>query len=199
MEFLEGEKLDAYLRRVTDPDERDRTAMLLFEVFSRMFHELHLLHADPHPGNYLIDEEDRLVLLDYGCVRDFEPAFTDGFLRIVAAARREAWSELPGLFDAVGYRNVRRLDPDKLTEFARMVLAPYITEGPFRFGDWNVQRRALRFLQQNLSFLHLHPPSDGIFFFRTCAGLLAHMQRLEAEGDWAGIITDIMQRRGIVR
>lgn len=199
MEYLEGEKLDAYLDRVEDPQERRDTAMLLFEVFARMFHELQLLHADPHPGNYLLDREGRLILLDYGCVRDFRPAFTDGFLRVVAAARGERWDALPELLEGLGWHNVGRVDPERLAELVRLVLAPYLADGPFPLGRWDVQRQVQDFLKRNWSFVHFQPPSEAIFFFRTCAGLLGHMRRLDAHGDYAAILSQILDRRGIER
>lgn len=197
MEYLEGEKLDAYLARVTDPTERNRTAQLLFEVFARMFHELHLLHADPHPGNYLLDRDGNLILLDYGCVRDFRPAFTDGCLRVVQALRRGDAAALPPLFRALGWHNVERFAVAKLDELARLIMAPYLVDGEFPLGRWDVQRQFQRYLQQNLSFVHFQPPSEAIFFFRTCAGLLGHMRRLEACGDFSRTISEIMERRGI--
>lgn len=197
MEYLEGEKLDAYLERVTDPAERNRTALLLFDVFARMFHEVHLLHADPHPGNYLLDRDGNLILLDYGCVREFRPEFTDGCLRVVQALRRGDAAALPGLFRTLGWHNVDRFDVPRLEELARLVLAPYVAQGDFALGRWDVPSQFQRWLQKNLSFLHFQPPSEAIFFFRTCAGLLGHMRRLDACGDFAGTISEIMRRRGI--
>src|SRR5207247_1188454 len=31
------------------------------------------LHADPHPGNYLFNEDGTIGLVDFGCVKDLKP------------------------------------------------------------------------------------------------------------------------------
>jgi predicted unusual protein kinase regulating ubiquinone biosynthesis (AarF/ABC1/UbiB family) len=197
MEYVHGEKLDAWLERTPDPAERHRVAMLLFEVFARMFHELHLLHADPHPGNYLLGPDGDLVLLDYGCVRDFRPEFTDGSLRLIQDLRHGRRAALPERFRALGFHNVERFDAARLDELARLILAPYLAEGAFPMGRWDIQAQLQRYLQRHLSLVHFQPPGEAIFFFRTCAGLLGHMRRLDACGDFAGTISEIMRRRGI--
>jgi len=199
MEYVQGEKLEAWLERTPDPAERHRVSMLLFEVFARMFHELHLLHADPHPGNYLLGPDGSLVLLDYGCVRDFRPEFTDESLRLIQDLRRGRSAALPERFRSLGFHNVERFDPAVLDELARLILAPYlVADGEaFPMGRWDVQGQLQRYLQSHLSLVHFQPPGEAIFFFRTCAGLLGHMRRLDACGDFAGTISEIMRRRGI--
>ena len=32
-------------------------------------HELKAVHADPHPGNFLIDEDRNLIAIDFGCIK----------------------------------------------------------------------------------------------------------------------------------
>ncbi len=38
-------------------------------------HQLQKVHADPHPGNFLIDKELNLVALDFGCVKSIPDSF----------------------------------------------------------------------------------------------------------------------------
>src|SRR6185436_3569736 len=35
------------------------------------------IHADPHPGNYLIADDGIVELVDFGCVKQFSPAFVE--------------------------------------------------------------------------------------------------------------------------
>ncbi len=68
MELLEGVPLDEWLKR--DPGRADRDALgtRLLALFFRQAFELRRFHADPHPGNLLLDEEGGIGLIDFGCV-----------------------------------------------------------------------------------------------------------------------------------
>jgi predicted unusual protein kinase regulating ubiquinone biosynthesis (AarF/ABC1/UbiB family) len=38
-------------------------------------HYLKQVHADPHPGNFLIDKNDKLVAIDFGCIKQVPEDF----------------------------------------------------------------------------------------------------------------------------
>ena len=50
----------------------------LFRLLWRQMLEFGVLHADPHPGNYLVTHHPTLGILDFGSVRVFEPADAPG-------------------------------------------------------------------------------------------------------------------------
>ena len=62
MEYIPGVKLDAHLNKLEDRDERNRLAMRFTQLFVEMFHELGMLHADPHPGNFLVNDRSILTI-----------------------------------------------------------------------------------------------------------------------------------------
>ncbi|MFL5505669.1 MAG: ABC1 kinase family protein, partial [Gemmatimonadales bacterium] len=69
LEFVEGTRIDRLQDRIASGDLRlDELMRLLAEVYLKMMLEDGFLHADPHPGNLLIDPAGRLVLLDFGMV-----------------------------------------------------------------------------------------------------------------------------------
>jgi ubiquinone biosynthesis protein len=65
------------------------------------------LHADPHPGNLLIDPSGRLVLLDFGMVVRVEPELRLQLVQTVIAAGRQDVDGVVNGFYALGI-----LDPD---------------------------------------------------------------------------------------
>lgn len=75
MSCMEGMTLNHWL--ATNPDKASKTqvAQTLNDIFVKGFYELHLIHADPNPGNFLISPDLSVSLLDFGCVRSFEPDF----------------------------------------------------------------------------------------------------------------------------
>jgi ubiquinone biosynthesis protein len=46
-----------------------------------------ILHADPHPGNLLVQRGPRLVLLDHGLTLPLEPSFVDTLEKLVGDLR----------------------------------------------------------------------------------------------------------------
>ena len=52
----------------------DRILSLLLETYARQILVAGVFQADPHPGNFLVTDDDRLVLLDFGCTRTLAAA-----------------------------------------------------------------------------------------------------------------------------
>mmetsp|Transcript_11342 Transcript_11342/g.32209 ORF Transcript_11342/g.32209 Transcript_11342/m.32209 type:complete len:322 (+) Transcript_11342:1-966(+) len=60
-EWVRGEKLDS-----SPPDVIRRLIPVGVDCFLRQLLELGFFHSDPHPGNLLVDENERLCLIDFG-------------------------------------------------------------------------------------------------------------------------------------
>ena len=74
-EFIEGRHLRDYLKTKPSQEERDAIGERLLDLFFRQAFDFGLLHADPHPGNYLFLDGGRIGLLDFGCSKKFDAAF----------------------------------------------------------------------------------------------------------------------------
>lgn len=64
-EWVTGTPLSAIIR-AGSPEERDRAGQLLAEFHFSGPARAGLLHADPHPGNFLVLDDGRLCVLDFG-------------------------------------------------------------------------------------------------------------------------------------
>jgi len=78
MDWLDGLPLDQFVRQEPDQSLRNRIGQRLWDFYHFQIHELREFHADPHPGNFLVEGED-LRILDFGCVKvipsDFHAAY----------------------------------------------------------------------------------------------------------------------------
>lgn len=91
MEYLDGVRIDQLdgteALRHTSP--RALTELLI-ETYARMMLRDGVFHADPHPGNLLVDARGRLILLDFGMVIEVPVATRKAlFDTIIAAVRRD--------------------------------------------------------------------------------------------------------------
>lgn len=92
MEYVEGIKVtdrEALVKNGIDPAA---LARLLNDVFADQLFRRGVLHADPHPGNLLVqpgkdDRNPRLVLLDHGLTLPVDRPFVDALAKMVAALR----------------------------------------------------------------------------------------------------------------
>jgi predicted unusual protein kinase regulating ubiquinone biosynthesis (AarF/ABC1/UbiB family) len=103
LEYLAGDRIDALDARIARGDVSvARLVETLIESYARMMLRDGVFHADPHPGNLLVDAEGRLVLLDFGMVIDVTVATRRAlFDTILAAIRRDVAGTTDG-FLALG-------------------------------------------------------------------------------------------------
>ncbi len=199
MDFIEGEKLDdAGLNKT--PEERARLAELLAGTFIKMFHELHFLHADPHPGNFLLTPAGEIAILDWGCVREFEPAFTDGWLKLVIALWKEESKGLRAAFDDVGFHNLRGfsgLTDAQLYELSHLTATPVLYDGDFDWGGWNPKPEVERYVKANLGVMGYVPPAEATFYYRTAIGLWGLFARWEAQMNARQLVQASAEARGL--
>jgi predicted unusual protein kinase regulating ubiquinone biosynthesis (AarF/ABC1/UbiB family) len=89
-----GASLDAYLRSNPDQVSRDRAGEALFDFFMGALFQHGLYKCDPDPANYLFLPDGRLALVDFGCVRELDPAF----VAKLAALTHSLWADERELF-----------------------------------------------------------------------------------------------------
>ncbi len=77
-------------------DERNALGQVLARFPYRSMYAHGIINADPHPGNYLFPGRGRVVFLDFGCVRRFEPDFLAAerrLTRVVIDDRRDQFRD----------------------------------------------------------------------------------------------------------
>jgi predicted unusual protein kinase regulating ubiquinone biosynthesis (AarF/ABC1/UbiB family) len=79
-------------------------ARRLIELFCEMILVHGFFHADPHPGNILVQPGPRLVLLDFGLSKEFPPGFREGLARLTAAIVGGDSRQIAAAFRALGFR-----------------------------------------------------------------------------------------------
>ncbi|MDI1256402.1 MAG: AarF/UbiB family protein [Flavobacterium sp.] len=75
MDWMEGEHLSEWTAHNKNQDKANKIGQSLWDFYLFQMHQLRQVHADPHPGNFLIDENDNLIAIDFGCVKQIPDAF----------------------------------------------------------------------------------------------------------------------------
>lgn len=74
MDWMDGEPFDVFADGTASQDHRNRIGQALWDFYAYQIHNLRHFHADPHPGNFLING-DHLCVLDFGCTKTIGPDF----------------------------------------------------------------------------------------------------------------------------
>jgi predicted unusual protein kinase regulating ubiquinone biosynthesis (AarF/ABC1/UbiB family) len=75
MEWIEGEHLSEFTAHNEDRVKGDKLGQALWDFYMYQMHHLKQVHADPHPGNFLVDKENNLVAIDFGCIKHVPDEF----------------------------------------------------------------------------------------------------------------------------
>lgn len=186
MEYVEGAKLDEALAAMEDGPLRQDIIERWVTLYVWMFHHVGRLHADPHPGNFLLDADHQLVMLDYGCVKECDMRFADGVLDIMNAVWHGDDRAALALYDELGFGgdDVGRLkdfDVDLLREYHEIILEPFLYDEAFDFGAWAMHAAAQKFIMRHPSMVKVVPPAEALLPARVMGGIKGMLTKLDAK------------------
>lgn len=69
MDWMTGIHISEFAKKNTDQVVADKIGQSLWDFYMYQIHILRKVHADPHPGNFLVNEENQLVAIDFGCMK----------------------------------------------------------------------------------------------------------------------------------
>lgn len=102
MEYVDGIRVgDGQALREAGVDTRQLAERLTTTILKQILLE-GVFHADPHPGNLMVDREGHLVLLDFGMVGELSPSMRDSFSRLVVGFFRKSSPAILRALDAMG-------------------------------------------------------------------------------------------------
>jgi len=86
MDYMHGEHLSEFTARNTNQEQSNTLGQALWDFYMFQIHTLKKVHADPHPGNFLISEKSKLIALDFGCIKTIPMEFYTPYFEL---AKRE--------------------------------------------------------------------------------------------------------------
>lgn len=119
MQWIDGKHLSEFTAINTDRKKGDKIGQALWDFYMFQMHKLKEVHADPHPGNFLIDKDDNLVAIDFGCIKKVPEEFYVPYFQLATPAIIDN----PILFNEKLYElEILRLDdsPEEIDYFTKM-------------------------------------------------------------------------------
>lgn len=75
MDWMDGKHWSEFCKTNPDQAVANKIGQALWDFYMFQVHQLRKVHADPHPGNFLIDEHDNLIAIDFGCIKEIPEDF----------------------------------------------------------------------------------------------------------------------------
>ncbi len=185
--MMPGKPLDLWLKENPDQESKDHIAQKLSDLVLKGLYELHVIHADPNPGNFIVNDDLTIGLVDFGCVKRLRSGFVDLYRQLAMAASHQdksAHFELilrlglisPDL-DATTRNKIREISDTAMAWFSRL-----FSEETFDFransGYMGQGQAVMRQYQRLHRHLRMNP--EFIFLDRTRYGLLRIFEMLGA-------------------
>ena len=130
MEYIAGKKITALNPLRLLEIDGGLLAHELFSAYLKQFLVDGLFHADPHPGNVFISDDDRIALIDLGMVGRVTGSFQDNLLRLMLAISEgrgeiaaEAAIKMGEPKEGFDQRNFRRRITDLVSDNSDAVLS----------------------------------------------------------------------------
>jgi serine/threonine protein kinase len=75
MDWMKGEHLSEFTAYNNNKELSNKLGQALWDFYMHQLHNLKKVHADPHPGNFLVSKEGDLIALDFGCMKSIPTEF----------------------------------------------------------------------------------------------------------------------------
>lgn len=181
---------------------RNRLAEAGLELFLQEFFAWGLVQTDPHFGNYRVQidpnqGQDRLVLLDFGAVQQFSPAFLRAYHAMVRAAFWQDRAQLQQAVVDLGFlpASASPLTQEQVAAMCFLIVEPFEApespgaglpwrneQGEYRWGASDLpQRVALAASRASMSLSFRLPPQEFLFLHRKLGGVFVFAAELNAE------------------
>ncbi len=178
MEFLEGKHIPEWLKTNPNQTQRNEVAQRLFDFKQKNLLVHRHIHADPNFGNFLILPDNRIGILDFGCVRKIEANFAENMPKILYNYTQENWQGAWNGYAKLNMVEKGTLYPKDLEIFGEWIARPYKHE-TFDFKEnesYNSEAQS-KFNTLN-SFNQIHP--NYVFFTRLHLGIYQIAKTLKA-------------------
>ena len=186
MDWLDGQRLPTLQDR--SQADRNRVALTMFDAWYIPFYNYGVIHGDPHLGNYTFRNDLSLNLLDYGCVRVFDPSLVAGVIKLYHALRTDDEALAVEAYRAWGFAKPTKALVEILNIWARFIYAPLLEDRARGIEETNTGqygRETANKVHAELRKLGvLTIPREFVFMDRAAIGLGSVFLRLNAKVNW---------------
>ena len=188
MSWIEGQKLMAWLETEPSQESRNQVAINMFRAWYVPFYFYGVIHGDPHLGNYSIDPDLNINLMDFGSIRIFRPEFVAGVIELYRALSQQDDDLARQAYAKWGFHGLDDEAITVLNMWAGFIYAPLLSDEvrPIQQMRGGSEGRELagRVHQELKRIGGIKPPREFVLMDRAAVGLGSVFMHLKAEVNW---------------
>lgn len=192
MDWLEGKPLGEVIHKPMPQAERNKLGQAMWDFYHFQMHTLKAVHADPHPGNFIITDDHKLGIIDFGCVKEIPTDFYSLYFQLLegkiltdAAAQQDVFRKLRFIYPDDSAKE-KEFFTALFVKLVELLSRPFHTP-EFDFADAKYFEELYSFGEKLSSMKELRDSKkargvrDAVYINRTYFGLYTILHDLKAK------------------
>lgn len=187
MDYIEGQSLNDFVSGNGSSIAKTKVASAMLDLFISEFFLYGRVQTDPNFANYLVGENEKIILLDFGAVKVFEKEFRTQYFNLLSASYDQddykilIYGEALGLVD----RADTKLAVQLFVGFMKDVMSYFHQEkNPMDFKNEEITKKLMEagwklWKEQRIS----RPNSNLVFLHRKLGGLFSLLKEMQIQID----------------
>lgn len=193
MDWIEGVPLSEFAKQNKDKALGNHIGQAIWDFYNHQIFGLKKVHADPHPGNFLVVDDNKVAVLDFGCVKTIPEDFFHSFVKLLDIDLEKEQDTLQEILTALGM-----IIPDDTPENKAYILATFtallsVLSEPykatsFNFGDdayfnklYQMGEEVSKDVNKNKDLKSARGSRHFLYLNRTFFGVFSILNMLKAE------------------
>ena len=195
MDWIEGKPLGEFIKSGSlTRKESHLIGQAMWDFYHYQIHTLRSLHADPHPGNFIITEDKKLGVIDFGCVKVIPVDFYKVYFQLLSkdflndkARQTKVFKQLRFIYDDDTAED-KKFFEDVFLQLVELLGRPFRTP-EFDFSDKTYFNSLYKFGEEIGSMKAFRESKkargvkDALYINRTYYGLYNLLHELKANVD----------------
>lgn len=179
--FIQGLDLYSWLQTNPKHQDKEKIANNIYDVFIKSVYKYKKIQADPNPANYIITDDNKLALIDFGCVKYFDNTFIKNYINILKIYNSTDKDKILHLYKKIGLiSNIKDIDDNTykniILPFNKWAIKPFL-HNEFKFTK--------QYLNEGVKYADLLTKKpfivikDFVFLDRTTHGLFSLFEQMD--------------------
>lgn len=194
MDWISGKHIKEWMETNPSQTLKNQVGQALWDFYHHQVHSLKQVHADPHPGNFIIEPDGTLGIIDFGCVKVIPDDFYQGYFALIKKELVMKEEELNQVFYSLDFISDKDTEEEKtyfkgvFKEMISLLGKPFHVDR-FNFADDSYFEQIF-LLGDRISNDKMFKKSrqargsrHGLYINRTYFGLYNLLNQLQAEVD----------------